>query len=103
MIAGDVMAADIINGPTRNSKHSVSGTTVTNTTTRQLFPSTPTTRSRLSSTKNESESPTVFQIFLRENVKAKMDRVAAVTQLSDTHKRKTEVEIEFLKQNLNLI
>ena len=32
-----------------------------------------------------------------------MDRVAAVTQLSDTHKRKTEVEIEFLKQNLNLI
>jgi hypothetical protein len=98
LLAGDIMAAGIINGPTRNSERAVSDTGVTNATTRQLFPATPTTRSRPSSTKNESESPTAFQIFLRDNAKAKMDRAAAATQLSDTHKRKTEVEIELLKQ-----
>ena len=89
---GDLAVAPLINGPTRDSERST-------TRQRQLFtptarPATPTTRT----TKNESESPTAFQLFLRDNAKAKMDRAAAATQLSDTHKRKTEVEIELLKQ-----
>ena len=83
---GDVLAAGIINGPTRNGERP--------STTRQLFTPPPTTQQL----NKKKDSPTDFQVFLRENVRVKTERAAAAKALSNAHTRKTEVEIDLLKQ-----